>query len=166
MNPMTQENGPNPPPTTGSPIEQFSRFYEKMSNGDQAEVRRGRLSEPFWRSLNHIGEADAPHDRIRKWLVLFQLVAIGGYSRVDFGEALYRADYSEARLTRLLEADEQLPDLLRRTARQLASADQPANWGTARKLLFYEGEHAERVRTEIAQQYYGTRFQDTNDTDE
>ncbi|WP_251961119.1 type I-E CRISPR-associated protein Cse2/CasB [Salinibacter ruber] len=163
---MTTENDTTSPPTRQNPIEQFSTFYEKMSNGDQAEVRRGRLSEPFWRALHHIGEAEAPSDRIQQWRVLFQLVAIGGYSRVDFGKALYQANYSEARLTRLLEADEQLADILRRTARQLASADQPANWDAARKLLFYNGDHAERVRIEIAQQYFGTRFQDSNNSDE
>lgn len=143
-------------------MKRFSDFYQGLSNGDQAELRRGRLSEPFWRALDHIGKADAPPDRVQKWKVLFQLVALGGFSETDFGKALYQADYSEARLNRLLEAEEQLPDLLRRTARQLASADQPPNWDAARKLLFYEGEYAEKIRIRIAQDYYGTRFTDNS----
>jgi CRISPR type I-E-associated protein CasB/Cse2 len=143
-------------------MKRFNNFYQGLSNGEQAELRRGRLSEPFWRGLNQIGEADASPERVQKWRVLFQLVALGGYSETDFGRALYQADYSEARLNRLLEADEQLPDLLRRTARQLASADQPANWDAARKLLFYKGEYAEQIRIRIAQDYYGTRFNDNS----
>jgi CRISPR type I-E-associated protein CasB/Cse2 len=87
-------------------------------------------------------------------------VAIAGYSRTPFGVALKEAGYSKARLKRLLEADdEQLPTLLRRTAKQLRSADQKANWNTIRRLLLdYEGE-AEEMRLQIAREYY------TYDTD-
>jgi CRISPR type I-E-associated protein CasB/Cse2 len=130
-------------------------MYERLGNGEQAELRRGLPSEPFWRLLSHIGKEDAHEDDLPKWKTLIQCVSISGYSKTPFGVALREAGYSKARLKRLLEADpDQLPTLLRRTAKQLKSADQKANWNTIRRLLFdYEGE-AEAMRLQIAQEYY------------
>ena len=141
------------------------QMYEKLGNGEQAELRRGLPSEPFWRMLSHIGRDDPYKDDLPKWRILIQCVAIAGYSSVPFGVALKEAGYSKARLKRLLEADdEQLPTLLRRTAKQLRSADQKANWNTIRRLLFdYEGE-AEEMRLQIAQEYY-TYDTDSNQDD-
>lgn len=140
-----------------------------MSPGDQAEVRRGLPSEPFWRMLGSIGKADAHLDDLPTWRLLIQCVAIAGYSSTPFGVALKRAKYSEARLKRLLEADaDQLPGILRRTAKQLKSADQTGNWNTIRRLLFdYKGE-AERIRLKIAQEYYTytDSSNETSDSDE
>lgn len=142
------------------------QIYEGLGTGSQAELRRGVPSEPFWRMLDYIGKDDARPDDLKRWRVLVQCVAIAGYSRTPFGVALKEADYSEARLKRLLEADEeQLPTLLRRTAKQLKSADQSANWNAARKLLFYQGEHAENARLKIAQQYYTYSTDSNEDTD-
>jgi CRISPR system Cascade subunit CasB len=145
-------------------------MYERLGKGDQAELRRGLPSEPFWRLLTYIGKEDAHPDDLRRWRLLIQCVAVGGgYSSAPFGVALRRADYSEARLKRLLEADDDLlPGILRRTARQLRSAGQPANWNAARKLLFYTGEYAENARLKIAQQFYpyADSSNEDNDTDE
>jgi CRISPR type I-E-associated protein CasB/Cse2 len=149
------------------------QIYEGLSPGDQAELRRGLPSEPFWRLLAYIGREDAHPDALRKWRLLIQCVAISGYADTYFGVALQRAEYSEARLKRPLEAEgDLLPGILRRTARQLRGADQPANWNAARKLLFYTGEHAENARLRIAQQYYtytdddASSPNDTPDSDE
>lgn len=116
--------------------------------------------------LSYIEKADAHLDDLPKWRLLIQCVAIAGYSSTPFGVALKRADYSEARLKRLLEADaDQLPGILRRTAKQLSSADQTGNWNTIRRMLFnYEGE-AERVRLRIAQEYYTYTSSSNKDTD-
>lgn len=131
------------------------QMYERLGNADQAELRRGLPSEPFWRMLSYIGRDDPHEDDLPKWRILIQCVAIAGYSSTSFGVALKEAGYSKARLKRLLEADdEQLPTLLRRTAKQLRSAGQSANWNAARKLLFYDGDNAEKARLRIAQQYY------------
>lgn len=140
-------------------------MYERLGNGEQAELRRGLPSEPFWRMLGHIGRDDPHKGDLPKWRVLIQCVAIAGYSSTPFGVALKEAGYSKARLKRLLEADDdQLPTLLRRTAKQLRSADQKANWNTIRRLLFdYEGE-AEEMRLQIAQEYY-TYDADSNQDD-
>ncbi len=141
-------------------------MYNSFSRGDQAELRRGRPSEPFWRLLSHIRKEDVPPDALRKWRLLVQLVAIGGYSSTPFGLALKQANYSEARLQRLLEADDdQLPGILRRTAKQLRSAKEPANWNTIRRLLFYGEGEAERVRLQIAQEYYTYTSTDSSNQD-
>ncbi len=105
--------------------------------------------------LASVGEEREPDSKkLSKWKLLIQCVAIAGYSGTPFGLALKQAEYSEARLKRLLEADnDQLSTLLRRTAKQLASADQKANWNTVRRLLFEE-EEVEEVRLQIAQEYY------------
>jgi len=105
--------------------------------------------------LDSVGEEREPDsEKLSKWKVLIQCIAIAGYSGTPFGLALKRADYSEARLKRLLEADgDQRSTLLRRTAKQLKSADQKANWNTIRRLLFNEDE-TEEVRLQIAQEYY------------
>jgi len=146
------------------------QIYDDMSPGEQAEVRRGLPSEPFWRMLGYIRKEDAHLDDLPRWRLLIQCVAIAGYSKKPaFGVALKRAKYSEARLKRLLEADaDQLPGLLRRTAKQLKSADETGNWNTIRRLLFdYKGE-AERMRLKIAQDYYTytDASNETSDSDE
>ena len=140
-------------------------IYDDLSRGEQAEVRRGLPSEPFWRMLGYIGKENAPLDDLPNWRLLIQCVAIAGYSSTPFGVALKRAKYSEVRLKRLLEADaDQLPGILRRTAKQLRSADEAGNWNTTRRLLFdYEGE-AERVRLQIAQEYYTYTDDTSNET--
>lgn len=140
-------------------------MYEQLGNGDQAELRRGLPSEPFWRMLTYIGKGDPCEDDLPKWRTLIRCVAIAGYEDTPFGVALREAGYSEARLKRLLEADpDQLPTLLRRTAKQLKSANQKANWNTIRRLIFdYEGE-AEDVRLRIAQQYYTYSTDSNQDT--
>jgi len=131
----------------------LSQIYQSLSKGEQAELRRGQPSAPFWRMLTHIGKADASTEKLRKWRLLIQLITIADYDSTPFGFALQEADYSEARLKRLLEAgDDQLPGLLRRTAKQLQSAGQGANWNTARRLLF--GYDREDVRLQIAKEYY------------
>ncbi len=140
-------------------------MYERLGNGDQAELRRGLPSEPFWRMLGYIGREDVHEDDLSKWQTLIQCIALSGYEGTPFGVALWRMGaseerpeqpgYSKQRLKRLLEADDdQLPTLLRHTAKQMRSADQSANWNAARKLLFYDGDSAEKARLRIAQQYY------------
>ena len=133
----------------------LANMYDGMSPGAQAEVRRGTPSEPFWRMLAVIDREEERDERLRKWQVLIQCVAIAGYEDMKFGVALQKADYSEARFKRLLEADDDLlPGILRRTAKQLKSADETGNWDTIRKLLFFTGDGAESIRLQLAQEYY------------
>lgn len=133
----------------------LANMYDGMSPGAQAEVRRGTLSEPFWRMLAAIDREKERDEKLRKWRLLIQCVAIAGYEDTPFGVALQKAEYSEARFKRLLEADDDLlPGILRRTAKQLKSADETGNWDTIRKLLFFTGDGAESIRLQLAQEYY------------
>ena len=133
----------------------LANMYDGMSPGAQAEVRRGTPSEPFWRMLAVIDREEERDERLRKWQVLIQCVAIARYEDMKFGVALQKADYSEARFKRLLEADDGLlPGILRRTAKQLKSAGHTGNWDTIRKLLFFTGDGAESIRLQLAQEYY------------
>lgn len=127
-----------------------------LGRGDQAELRRGQISEPFWRLLTQIGKEHASTDDLWKWRVLIQCLAIAGYSRKPLGLALRNAKYSEARFKRLLEAEEDLlPGILRRTAQQLKSAKKTGDWNIIRRLLFdFNGTDAETARLRLAQQFY------------
>jgi len=152
-------------PKSENQTEVLYEVYTNMSSGEQAELRRGTPGEPFWRLLSSIGKADVHTDDLPKWQLIIQCIAISGYSNTRFGKALKQAGYSQARLKRLLEADDDMLDgILRRTARQLKSANQKANWNDIRRLLFdYKGEDAERMRLRIAQDYY-THDNTSNDT--
>ena len=152
-------------PQTDNSTQTLASIYEDMTPGAQAEVRRGTPSEPFWRLLGAIDQEDAEKGELRKWHLLIQCVAIAGYESTPFGVALQNADYSEARLKRLLEADDDLlPGILRRTAKQLNSAGHTGNWDTIRKLLFFTGDGAESIRLQLAQEYY-TYDSDSNQDD-
>jgi CRISPR system Cascade subunit CasB len=132
--------------------------YQRLSNGDQAQIRRGSAgAEALWRILYDIDEMDGRADL---WRAL--LVALAHAERhdpcVSFGKALAKARFSKARFVRLMEADQDtLKTALRRCARYLNSKDQAANWNHARQLLFYTGDHAEDVRLRIARDYYRQR---------
>lgn len=154
-----------PMPKSENQTEALYDVYTNMRSGEQAELRRGTPGEPFWRLLSSVGKADAHTDDLPKWQLIIQCIAISGYSSTRFGKALKQAGYSQARLKRLLEADDDMLDgILRRTARQLKSANQKANWNDIRRLLFdYKGKDAERMRLRIAQDYY-THDNISNDT--
>jgi len=152
-------------PQTDNVTHALANVYDGLSPGAQAEVRRGTPSESFWRMLTAIDREEEHDEKLRKWQVLIQCVAIAGYDDVPFGVALQKAEYSEARFKRLLEADDDLlPGILRRTAKQLRSAGETGNWDTIRKLLFFRGDGAESIRLQLAQEYY-TYDSDLNQDD-
>lgn len=132
--------------------------YQRLSNGDQAALRRGSPgAEAFWRVLYDIGEMDGRADL---WRALLVAIAHAGRHdpSVPFGKALAEARWSKARFVRLMEADQETLKLsLRRCAQYLNSKDQAANWNHARQLLFYTGEHAEDIRLRISRAYYRQR---------
>lgn len=150
---------PNPTPTTKTPTSHTTQLYNRyveLSPGEQAELRRGTIGAPFWRLLHIIGKHNAHKDDLRKWRLIIQCIAIAGHSKeTPLGHTLDRAGYSEARLKRLLEADDDLlPGILRRTARQLKSSGHAGNWNIIRRILFdYKGD-GDDARLELAQQYF------------
>jgi CRISPR type I-E-associated protein CasB/Cse2 len=81
--------------------------------------------------------------------------------RRSLGEALAEAGVSEARLLRLLRLRaDKLPDELRRLARLMASKgdDGRFDWSCAPGLLLWQGDAGERVRRDIARDYYRQQF--------
>jgi CRISPR system Cascade subunit CasB len=72
-----------------------------------------------------------------------------------FGMALAEADYSEARLERLLAAEgDTQRTLLLRAIRFLATKAKAFDWLDAARLIFARGEMRERVQARIARDFY------------
>lgn len=170
-NSLTHRMEPNPTPTTERPTSHTTQLYDRyveLSSGEQAELRRGTTAAPFWQLLRTIGKHNAHKDDLRNWLLLIQCIAIAGHSKKpSLGNALKQAGYSEARLKRLLEADDDLlPGILRRTARQLKSSGHTGDWNIIRRILFdYKGE-GDDARLQLAQDYFTyTPDDETSDAD-
>jgi len=134
---------------------QAAGIYQEMSRGQQAEVRRGALSRPFWEIVHHVEGSSVTDATVKKWQALCRVIATAEFAfEPSFGRALSRADLSEQRFAKLLEArEEQLPRLLRSAAQQLAAAGQPANLQGAYWLLF---SSSESTRIRIAQDFFQT----------
>lgn len=147
---------PDQTSTTASLTTRLYNEYVHLSNGEQAELRRGTIGGPFWRLLGSIGKQDAHVNDVQKWQLLVRCLAIAGHnSKKPLGNALKQAGYSEARMKRLLESDaDALPGMLRRTARQLKSAGHTGDWNIIRRILFdYKGD-ADKARIKLAQDYF------------
>lgn len=140
------------------------RIANELSNGDVAALRRassGVFSGAFWRLLLE----EIPEDRRRtpadesRWGTAIGLLALcrGLHNpKTRAGAALAEGGWSETRLVRLLEArDEQLDAGLRQVGHYLTSKQLNANLADLAKLAIYQsGDHAERVRLDIARAYY------------
>jgi hypothetical protein len=138
---------------------QAAGIYDKMTPGQQAEVRRGALSRPFWEIVHHVEGSAVTDATAKKWQALCRVIATADFaSEPSFGRALSEAGLSEQRFAKLLEArEEQLPRLLRSAAQQLAAAGQPANLQGAYWLLF---SSSESTRIRIAQDFFQTNSDD------
>jgi CRISPR type I-E-associated protein CasB/Cse2 len=81
--------------------------------------------------------------------------------RRPLGEALAEAAVSEARLLRLLRLPAgELSEELRRLARLMASKGDEGrfDWSGVAALLYWQGEVGERVRRDIARDYYRKQY--------
>ena len=148
---------------------------QEFSRGDHAQLRRMDPSDPgpavFWRlyagrNLSQIGGADSE----KKWATIIQGIALLSEhdrgSQKRFGRAIFEGDdpnrsnpfYNERRLARLLVARGQtFRTLLRRAFRMLVDTGQCIYWPQVAKLALNDGyneEEAERVRHEIASDYF------------
>lgn len=141
--------------STRNKMAQASGIYSEMSNGQQADVQRGKLTRPFWEIVHHVEGGSISPKTARRWQALMPVIASVSFaSKPSFGRALSLAGMSEQRFAKLLEArEEQLPRLLRAAARQLASASQPANLKGAYWLLFSDSED---TRIRLAQDFFHT----------
>jgi CRISPR system Cascade subunit CasB len=135
--------------------------------GDLAGLRRLDPDHPaapaFWRLLVRVPEerrlgAEAE----RRWGLILHgmaLMAPHHHDTTPVGRALFAADYSEARLGRLLDArGAQFRALVPRLCRQLAHKAQPLDWRELGRLILAaerDEARAEEVRLRIARAYYG-----------
>lgn len=136
---------------------------ERFPTGERAALRRMAPDRPlplcFYRfAFNHLslGWERAIDD----WTTLVAGIALmspNAYSsQVGFGRALAEANYSEARLERLLVAGcEVRRTLFLRAVRFLAAKSKPFNWAEGARLLLTESEDKREVlNLRIARDFY------------
>lgn len=141
-----------------------------LGAGEVAELRRLEPHDPgspaFWKVVAAYLEDSLPSggerldDAERRWAaILSGLATLGPLHRqgVRLGLALAEAGLSELRFVRLLRAhDEGLLHQARVTAKFLSAKGQPADWtGMARLVLSDGRDDEERVRRQLAREYYG-----------
>lgn len=130
----------------------LDKHISRLSNGADAALRRGQISGEFWIILSKIGEAESRAASLERWHTIAQCIALAGQNKTDFGTALRQVGLSDARITRLLDADpEAVPDMLLRIARRMRSQNVSANWLSA-FMLIASDKKAPRYR--IAREYY------------
>lgn len=144
----------------------------ELTAGDVAELRRLRPNDPgsvaFWKVLaTYLDPAeelprggDARHAAERNWAAILSGMAVmRGLHRHGHrpGHALASGGYSELRFVRLLRArDAALLDAVRGVAQFLSSKGEAVDWlQLARLIKQQEGEGAERLRRDIARDFYG-----------
>jgi CRISPR system Cascade subunit CasB len=134
---------------------------DDFPTSERAQLKRldpsGPPSLAFYRfAFRHL--PDGWESRQAAWMTLVAGIALMGHSahRPDrpAGQALAESDYAEARLERLLAAeDETLRTLLLRVARFLTAKNDTCNWTDFAHLLRLRGD-PERARLQIARHYY------------
>ena len=151
---------------------------EGFPRGDLAALRRldpDHASAPaFWRLLMRIPEERRRgRDAEARWALILHGMALmvphHHGANVPVGRALFRADYSEQRLGRLLDArGAQFRALVPRLCRQLAHKAQPFDWRELGRLILAsesdrDEERAETIRVNIARAYYRAEAVATTD---
>ena len=132
-------------------------------SGERAALRRldpgGVPSLDFYRfAFRHLPAGWETHTR--QWLVIVAGIALmspGAHQHNrPAGQALAESGYAEARLERLLAAeDDTLHRLLLRAARFLAAKNETCDWtDLARLLLSQHDDRREAARLAIARSYY------------
>jgi CRISPR system Cascade subunit CasB len=137
---------------------------ESFGTGPLAELRRidpkrAFLSAP---ALHRLLARYVPDDWLRgagtnRWALLVHLLALAAPDQhrggTSLGAALFAADYSEGRLTRLLEARvEEFATVLPRMVRFLVAKGERLNPFELARLVIWRGAEADRLR--IARDYY------------
>lgn len=137
-----------------------------LTSGDRAVLRRMTPDQPppltFYRLANgYLPDGwDRDRDTIRDWTVLVAGMAImspGAHlPEAGLGSTLAQSGYAEARLERLLAAeDDTRRTLLLRAARFMAAKSARCNWvDAARLLLTRDPEGREAIRRKIARDFY------------
>lgn len=138
--------------------------HDSFGTGPLAELRRmdPRQAAPSQPALHRLLARHVADDRLhgdgsRRWALLVHLLALAAPSALRphaaLGDALFKADYSEGRLTRLLEASAaDLPVVLPRAVRFIVVKAGALDPQELAQLVLSDGEARTRLR--IARDYY------------
>ena len=146
-------------------LEYAADLIGRLSKKDHAELRRPGFSPALWKVLTRLGESESEyHSRYeweKRWAVLLRSIALTGQGQTSLGRVLAETGWSEGRLFRLLEADEDaLYDQMRFATAYLESKDARPDWKQGYDLLFYNNE---RARHAIARSYFTYERQSQKD---
>lgn len=151
--------------TTKDRVDRLQRTLSQWRTHDvgaHAAIRRARPGDTgspvLWRLLLSCGIDPPDHEAARWALIAWALASLDGASRTHLGSALQRAELSPLRLERLLRADiSQLPDCLRSAVRQLVAKGVGTDGYHVAALVLrdVDTESGERIRRQIARNYYG-----------
>lgn len=133
---------------------------ESLPQNDRVRLRRGRRSAGLWRILAEQSISPDPREEPRYELVL-RAIALMGQGPMDYGQALFEANYSQLRLERLLEAEDVF-DEARKTVRfldaQSDSLSQPPDWTQLNDFLKYQNDQARRA---ISRSYFLSKYNES-----
>lgn len=132
---------------------------ESLPKRERVRLRRGKRSAGLWRILAE-QELDPGPRAERRYELLLRAIALMGQGPMEYGRALFEANYSQLRLERLLEAED-LFDEAEKTVRFLdAQSDalsQPPDWSQLSDYLKYQNDRARRA---IARSYFLSKYND------
>lgn len=176
-------NLPDPPLESEAPVTlpevigkiAASMQGDRMSTGDLAALRRVDPQKPYspalWKVLGRASVQNSfyapprhnPDEREMQWAALLMGMAITSglhNPAIPFGKAMADAGWSDLRFERLMrQQGEDLFNAVRQLASYLSSKSAAGNWTQMAQLLFHqEGPQAEKVRRQIARDYYGAVF--------
>lgn len=147
-----------------------------LTAGDASELRRASPRRPpagFFKLegllLDDVlpGDASPRAEAETRWAAIVAgLAQLGSLHRPGrrLGDALFDADFSELRFSRLMRSDaERLIDDLPMLARFLAAKGVPVDWAGAAHLLLSSGSGIEEsVRRHVARDYYRSALRGSN----
>lgn len=165
----------SPPPGLEDAVSTACGLLRGLGNGGRAELRRADVKKPYtstlWRLMLQLPPECTRLEHEQPWgLLLGAMVQSREFSAesaeaagppLDLGEALFDADFSELRLTRLLRADEDaFPEHFRRMANILAHKSVRPKWWDVARLVFSTPESPEGTneRRRIARHYFAAEF--------
>lgn len=146
------DDPPDNPSSLHNKVFRLAKEIGRLPTGPNAQLRRGEITGEFWIMLSKIGEANSHLASLERWHTLAQCIALAGQDSTDLGAALRQAGLSDARMTRLLEAQQDaLPSMFLRIARRMRSQNVSADWTRAFTLMATD---TKKPRYRVARAYY------------
>jgi hypothetical protein len=80
-----------------------------LPKGETAKLRRGRLTSGFWRIVAEQGLPTGKSNE-RRYELILRGIALLGQGDLNYGRALFEANYSQLRAERLLETEDRFDE--------------------------------------------------------